>query len=101
MPVKPTEQDSSEFFSLRKPNLSSVRWAKSSQGSRSGTCGWITSFFSFQVFLVQNFRILHGSFHIPHITGMFLIIKNLQDLKWQEQSSIHNMIIITNGPVAQ
>ena len=32
---------------LGKANLSSVRWAKSSQGSRRGTCGWITSFFYF------------------------------------------------------
>src|SRR3989338_3562937 len=28
-------------------NLSSARRVKSSQGSRRGTCGWITSFFSF------------------------------------------------------
>ena len=32
---------------LGDANLSSVRWAKSSQGSRRGTCGWITSFFIF------------------------------------------------------
>src|SRR3989344_4256714 len=30
---------------LGNANLSSVRWVKSSQGSRRGTCGWITSFF--------------------------------------------------------
>ena len=34
---------------LPNPNLSSVRWVKSSQGSRRGTCGWITSFFIFNV----------------------------------------------------
>ena len=30
---------------LAVANLGSVRWAKSSQGNRRGTCGWITSFF--------------------------------------------------------
>jgi hypothetical protein len=30
---------------LGDANLSSVRWAKSSQGNRRGTCGWITSFY--------------------------------------------------------
>ncbi len=33
---------------LIMPNQMSVRWAKSSQGICRGTCGWITSFFSFK-----------------------------------------------------
>ena len=33
------------FVFLDNANLNSVRWVKSSQGNRRGTCGWITSFY--------------------------------------------------------
>ena len=39
---------------LTTSNLSSVRWVKSSQGSRRGTCGWITSFFFFFNLLIKK-----------------------------------------------
>ena len=40
---------------LGRLNLSSVRRVKSSQGSRRGTCGWITSFhFSFTIYFVEK-----------------------------------------------
>ena len=45
MPVKPTEQVLGERRCVNAANLRSVRWAKSSQGIRRGTCGWITSYF--------------------------------------------------------
>ncbi len=43
---------------LAAANLGSVRWAKSSQGNRRGTCGWITSFF---IFYFSNFHSLFFS----------------------------------------
>jgi hypothetical protein len=47
---------------LSKLNLSSVRRDKSSQGSRRGTCGWITSFFIFYNlhFTFLQFLFLYG-----------------------------------------
>ena len=44
MPVKPPEQGLDEVLFSISSNLGSARRVKSSQGSRRGTCGWITSF---------------------------------------------------------
>ena len=44
---------------LVKSNLRSVRWVKSSQGIRRGTCGWITSFFIFN----WNFVLYQSAFN--------------------------------------
>ena len=61
---------------LIKSNLSSVRRVKSSQGSRRGTCGWITSFYFFYLFLILRINktsktgLLHFYFHTQHLYSM-------------------------------